>query len=34
MTLYKINSFIDGDLDEMIDALITTDQAEKMQQVD
>lgn len=34
MTLYKINSFIDGDLDEMIDALITTDQAEKMAQVD
>ncbi len=34
MTLYKINNFIDGDLDEMIDALITTDQAEKMSQVD
>ena len=34
LTLYKINNFIDGDLDEMIDALITTDQAEKMAQVD
>lgn len=34
MTLYKLNNFIDGDLDEMIDGLITTDQAEKMQQVD
>jgi peptide chain release factor 1 len=31
MTLYKLNSFIDGDLDEMIDALITTDQAQKLQ---
>ena len=34
MTLYKLNNFIDGDLDEMIDGLITTDQAERMQQVD
>lgn len=30
LTLYKLDSFIDGDLDEMIDALITTDQAEKL----
>ena len=33
LTLYKLNSFIDGDLDEMIDALVTSDQAEKLQQV-
>lgn len=30
LTLYKLDSFIDGDLDEMIDALITVDQTEKM----
>ncbi|SHI37674.1 peptide chain release factor 1 [Lutispora thermophila] len=30
LTLYKLDSFIDGDLDEMIEALITTDQAEKL----
>lgn len=30
LTLYKLNNFVDGDLDEMIDSLITTDQAEKM----
>ena len=29
-TLYKLDSFLDGDLDEMIDALITTDQAESL----
>lgn len=34
MTLYKLNNFVDGDLDEMIDSLITTDQAERMSQVD
>lgn len=34
LTLYKLGNFVDGDLDEMIDSLITTDQAEKMQQVD
>lgn len=33
VTIYKMNSFVDGDLDEMIDALITSDQAEKMQQI-
>lgn len=32
-TLYKLNNFVDGDLDEMIDALITSDQAEKMQEI-
>ena len=30
LTLYKIESFMDGDLDEMIDALITADQSEKL----
>ncbi len=30
LTLYKLDSFIDGDLDEMIDSLITVDQTEKM----
>ena len=30
MTLYKLDSFLDGDLDEIIDGLITDDQARKM----
>ncbi|MGN0659224.1 MAG: peptide chain release factor 1 [Emergencia sp.] len=30
LTLYKLNSILDGDIDEIIDALITNDQAEKM----
>ena len=30
LTLYKILQIMDGDLDEVIDALITTDQAEKL----
>ncbi len=30
LTLYKIDSIMDGDLDELIDALITADQAEKL----
>ena len=33
MTLYRLESFLDGDIDEMIDALITSDQAEKLKQV-
>lgn len=33
LTLYKLNNFVDGDLDEMIDALITSDQAERMQEI-
>ena len=32
LTLYKIDSIMDGDLDEIIDALVTADQAEKLQQ--
>ncbi|MDD4564601.1 MAG: peptide chain release factor 1 [Eubacteriales bacterium] len=30
LTLYKLDYFLDGDLDEIIDALITSDQAERM----
>ena len=30
LTLYKLDYFLDGDCDEIIDALITSDQAEKM----
>lgn len=30
LTLYKLDAFLDGDLAEMIDALITVDQTEKM----
>lgn len=30
LTLYKLDSIMDGDIDEMIDNLITSDQAEKM----
>ncbi|NLX61171.1 MAG: peptide chain release factor 1 [Tissierellia bacterium] len=32
-TIYKLEAFLDGDIDEMIDALITTDQAEKLKNV-
>lgn len=31
-TVHKMTNFLDGDLDEMIDALITTDQAEKLKE--
>ncbi len=30
LTLYKLDQILDGDLDEIIDALITTDQSEKL----
>ncbi len=30
LTIYKLDSFLDGDIDEIIDGLITSDQAEKM----
>ncbi len=30
LTLYKLEQFLDGDLDEMVDAIITADQAEKL----
>lgn len=33
MTLYKLDSFLNGDIDEIIDALITEDQAQKMKDI-
>jgi len=30
LTIYKLEAFLDGDIDEIVDALITSDQAEKM----
>lgn len=30
LTIYKLEAFLDGDIDEMIDAIIQTDQAEKL----
>lgn len=30
VTIYKLDSFLDGDIDEIVDALITDDQAKKM----
>ena len=30
LTLYKLDAVMDGDLDELIDALITADQAERL----
>lgn len=30
LTIYKLDAFLDGDIDEIVDALITSDQAEKM----
>ncbi len=32
-TVYKLEDFLNGDLDEMIDSLVTSDQAEKLKQV-
>ncbi|MBR6444739.1 MAG: peptide chain release factor 1 [Firmicutes bacterium] len=32
MTLYKLDYFLDGEIDEVIDGLITNDQAEKMKE--
>ncbi|MBZ2174937.1 peptide chain release factor 1 [Schnuerera sp. xch1] len=32
-TVHRLDSFLDGELDEMIDALVTSDQAEKLKQV-
>jgi len=31
MTIYRLDQFLDGDIDEIIDGLVTTEQAEKMQ---
>lgn len=33
LTVYKLESFLDGDMDEIIDSLITADQAEKMKEI-
>jgi peptide chain release factor 1 len=33
MTLYKLDSFLDGDIVEMLEALLTSDQAEKLKEV-
>lgn len=33
MTIYRLDSFLDGDIDEIVDALITGDQAEKMKKL-
>ena len=33
LTLYKLDTFMDGDIDEIINALITEDQAKKMEQM-
>ncbi|MPN25677.1 Peptide chain release factor 1 [bioreactor metagenome] len=30
LTLYKLDSILDGDLDEIVNALVTADQAEKL----
>ena len=32
LTLYKLDAILDGDLDELIDALLTAAQTEKLQQ--
>ncbi|MBQ4288964.1 MAG: peptide chain release factor 1, partial [Clostridia bacterium] len=32
MTIYKIDSFLDGDMDELIDALILADKEKRMQE--
>ncbi|AFS77267.1 peptide chain release factor 1 [Gottschalkia acidurici 9a] len=34
LTVYKLDAFLDGDINEMLDSLITTAQAEKLQQVE
>jgi len=34
MTIYQLEAFLDGDIDEMVDTLITTDQAEKLKAVE
>ena len=33
LTLHKIDAILDGDLDELLDALITADQAERLKKV-
>lgn len=33
MTIYKLEAFLDGDISEMIEALLTNDQAEKLKEI-
>jgi peptide chain release factor 1 len=33
LTLYKLEEFLDGDITEMLEALITSDQAEKLKNI-
>jgi peptide chain release factor 1 len=33
MTIYRLDSFLDGDIDEIVDALHTGDQAEKLKKL-
>ncbi|MBS4536458.1 peptide chain release factor 1 [Clostridium sp. D2Q-14] len=34
LTVYKLDNFLDGDIEEMIDALITSDQTEKLRNIE
>ncbi|MGO1527852.1 MAG: peptide chain release factor 1 [Senegalia sp. (in: firmicutes)] len=34
VTVYKLENFLDGDIEEMLDALITSDQAEKLKTIE
>ena len=34
LTLYRIDDIMDGELDDIIDALITADRAEKLREAD
>lgn len=34
LTIYQLDSFLDGDIQEMIDALIAEDQAKKLSKID
>ena len=33
MTIYAIDAFVDGDMDEIIDALIASDQQERLRRM-
>ena len=33
LTLYKLSQFLEGEIDEVVDSLITTDQAEKLKKL-
>ncbi|MEG2893590.1 MAG: peptide chain release factor 1, partial [Clostridium sp.] len=33
LTIYRMDAFLDGDIDEAIEGLITADQAEKLKQL-